>query len=104
YHVVLPGNVEWGVRIPNPTNAGIMITDAHGIVCWDLKQRGGNGCTGPSGSKGPAGPGFLNEQSPAGALISRTGQGATLFSVNGRAGAGFNDNEGFYEFDVQVKE
>lgn len=104
YHVVLPGNVEWGVRIPNPTNAGVRITNAHGIVCWDLKQRGGNGCTGPSGSKGPAGPGFLNEQSPAGALISRTGQGATLFSVNGRAGAGFNDNEGFYEFDVQVKE
>lgn len=103
YHVVLPGNLEWGVQIPNATNAGVMITNAHGIVCWDLKQRGGNGCTGPSGSKGPAGPGFLNEHAPAGALISRTAQGATLFSVNGRSGAGFNDNEGFYEFDVQVK-
>ncbi len=103
YHVVLPGNLQWGVRIPNPTNAAVRITNAHGIVCWDLKQRGGNGCTGPSGSKGLAGPGFLNAHAPAGALISRTEPGSTVFSVNGRTGAAFNDNEGFYEFDVQAK-
>lgn len=103
YHVVLPGNLEWGVRVPNPTNAAVAITNAHGIVCWDLKERGGNGCTGPPGSPGHAGAGFLNEHAPAGALISRTEEGSTLFSVNGETGPSFNDNEGFYEFDVQVK-
>jgi hypothetical protein len=103
YHVVLPGNLEWGVRIPNPTNARVVITNPHGIVCWDLKAHGSSGCTGPSGNQGNAGAGFLNQDAPAGALISRTEQGATLFSVNGRTGVGFNDNEGFYEFDVQVK-
>ena len=102
YHVILPGNLEWGVRIPNATNAGVVITNAHGIVCWDLKERGGNGCTGPSGSPGRAGAGFLKEDAPAGALISRTEHGSTAFSVNGRTAAGFNGNEGFYEFDVQV--
>ena len=103
YHVVLPGNAEWGVRVPNSTKARAVVTNAHGFVCWDLKDRGGNGCSGPSGKEGPAGTGFLDEHAPAGALISRTQEGATVFSVNGRMGNDFKDNEGFYEFDVEIK-
>ena len=29
--------------------------------------------------------------------------GHTWFSVNGRSGATFKDNEGFYEFDLKIK-
>lgn len=103
YHIVLPGNLEWGVRIPNTTNARVAVTNSHGTVCWDLKDQGSKGCTAPSGKEGLAGSGFLDAKAAAGALISRTGEGATWFSVNDRAGAGFRDNEGFYEFDVEVK-
>lgn len=80
YHVVLPGNLEWGLRVPNPMKAGVVVANAHGIVCWNLKDRGGNGCSGPSGKEGPAGTGFLNEAAPAGALISRTQEGSQPFS------------------------
>ncbi len=103
FHAILPGNAEWGLRVPNVTNARVMVTNAHGIVCWDLKERGSSGCTGPSGAEGHAGVGFLEEQAPAGGLISRTADGATWFSVNGRTGAAFKSNEGFYEFDIEVK-
>lgn len=103
YHVVLPANLEWGVRIPNPKGGGIMVTNAHGTVCWDLKDRSSNGCTGPSGREGRAGTGFLDKEAPAGGLISRTSGGYTWFSVNGRTEAAFKDNEGFYEFDVRIQ-
>ena len=103
YHVVLPGNLEWGVRVPNAMNTRLVVTNAHGIVCWDLKDRGSSGCTGPSGKEGHAGTGFLDEGAPAGSLISRTGEGSTWFSANGRTGDEFKNNEGFYEFDVEFK-
>jgi hypothetical protein len=80
-----------------------MVTNAHGIVCWDVKKRSPDGCSGPAGSGTPAGPGFLAADVPAGALITRTGQGHTWFSVNGRSDGGFKDNEGFYEFDLEIK-
>ena len=103
YHVVLPGNLEWGVRVPNAMNTRLVVTNAHGIVCWDLKDRGSSGCIGPSGKEGHAGTGFLDEGAPAGSLISRTGEGSTWFSANGRTGDEFKNNEGFYEFDVEFK-
>ncbi len=103
YHIVLPGNLEWGVSVPNAFGRTVKITDSHGIVCWDLKARGSNGCGGPAGSGAQAGPGFLAADAPAGALVMNTRQGRTWFSVNDRSGAGFNDNEGFYEFDVAIQ-
>ena len=103
YHVVLPGNSEWGVRVPNPAKGRVVVTNAHGFICWDSKDGGGHGCSGPSGKEGPAGTGFLDEDAAAGALISRTKDGSTVFSVNGRIGNDFKDNEGFYEFDVEIK-
>ena len=102
YHVVLPANLEWGADIPNPREATLMVNNARGIACWDLKARGPDGCSGPSGKTQPAGAGFLVPDAAAGALIMKTRQGHTWFSVNGRSGAGFKSNEGFYEFDLEM--
>ena len=103
YHIVLPANLEWGVSIPNPSGRPVMVTNAKGVVCWDLKAPSSQGCGGPSGNGGAAGAGFLAEDNPAGALIMRTRGGRTWFSVNGRSGIPFKDNQGFYEFDVGIK-
>ena len=102
YHIVLPANSERGVSIPNPSGRPVAVTNAKGFVCWDLKASASRGCGGPSGDGGLAGAGFLAEDSPAGALIMRTRDGRTTFSVNGR-GIAFKDNEGFYEFDAEIK-
>lgn len=103
YHIVLPANVEWGVNIPNPYARPVVVRDAKGIVCWDLQAPSSQGCAGPSGKTGLAGAGFLAEDRPAGALILKTRDGRTWFSVNGRRGMAFKDNEGFYEFDLEIK-
>jgi hypothetical protein len=103
YHIVLPANMEWGVSIPNPSGRPVVVTNAEGFVCWDLKAPGSQGCGGPSGNGEAAGAGFLAENKPAGALIMRTRDGLISFSVNGRSGIAFKDNEGFYEFDVEIK-
>jgi hypothetical protein len=108
YHIVLPGNLEWGASIPNTQGRTVTIANAHGIVCWDFKNRGWQGCSGPSGSDTAAngraaGAGFLRPDAPAGALVIRDRDGRTWFAVNGWSGAAFKDNEGFYEFDVEIK-
>jgi hypothetical protein len=103
YHVVLPANLEWGASIPNPHEHEVVVTDARGIACWDVKARGARGCSGPSGSTQAAGQGFLAADTSAGALIMKTREGLTWFSLNGRSGSSFKDNEGFYEFDVEIK-
>ena len=103
YHIVLPGNLESGARIPNSSGRTVVVTNAHGVVCWDLKAHGSDGCSGPSGNGPPAGAGFVAEGSPAGALIMRTRDGRTWFSVNSRSGGGFQDNQGFYEFDLKIE-
>jgi hypothetical protein len=103
YHLVLPANLEWGVSIPSRREGDVVVTNARGIACWDLKGRGTAGCSGPSGNATPAGAGFLSADAAAGALIMKTREGNTWFSVNGHSGAGFKDNEGFYEFDLEVK-
>lgn len=103
YHVVLPANLEWGVSIPNPQARKVVVTNAHGIACWDLKAPGSAGCSGPSGNIVPAGAGFLVADAAAGELVMKTRDGHTWFSVNGHSGIGFKDNEGFYEFDLEIK-
>jgi hypothetical protein len=103
YHIVLPANLEWGASIPNPSGLAVVVTNAHGIVCRDLATRRSEGCSGPSGNGAPAGSGFLAEDALAGALIFRTRDGHTWFSVNGRSGVTFKNNEGFYEFGLEIK-
>jgi hypothetical protein len=100
---VLPGNLEWGVSVPNSPTQETEVTNAHGIVCWDLKTQGSAGCSGPMGNKTAARSGFLAEDKPAGALIAITRAGRTWFSVNGHKGTGFATYEGFYEFDLILK-
>jgi hypothetical protein len=104
YHVVLPANLKWGASIPNSSGGAVEVSNAHGVGCWDLNARGSEGCSGPSGNGPPAGAGFLAEKTPAGALIMRTSEERTWFSVNGRSGAGFKDHQGFYEFDLKIKQ
>jgi len=47
--------------------------------------------------------GFVDPRAPAGALIQRTRDGRTEFSVNHHITAAVKDNEGFFEFDVELK-
>ena len=100
YHIILPANVEWGATVPGP---GATIKNARGTVCWNLKSSGSAGCSGPAGSGIMATEGYLAPGEKAGALISEQRGGRTYFSVNDRSGAGFNENEGYFEFDVEVQ-
>jgi hypothetical protein len=108
YHIYLPAHLEWGVSVPNPEGLPVRVYNAVGRVCWDLRFRDGTGCNGPAGNgivpgaEGQAANGFLSAKSAAGALIVKTLNGKVWFSVNGRTGEGFKDNEGFFEFDVKV--
>jgi hypothetical protein len=103
YHVILPGNLEWGVSIPSSPGKTVTVNNAHGIVCWDFKARGSDGCSGPSGNGMSAGTAFLAADEPAGALIMSTRGGRTWFSANGHSGVDFKNNEGFYDFDLGIK-
>lgn len=102
FHVVLPANVDWGASVPNPAGKTAVVTNSHGIICWDL-QAGQAGCSGPSGISTDAGKYFVDPKAPAGALIQREREGRTEFSVNHRVNATVKDNEGLYEFDVELK-
>ncbi len=104
YHVILPAHLEWGVSIPAPPGANVTVTDATGMICWDLAARGSEGCNGPQGNGTNAGNAdFVSPDQMAGALVHRALNGKTWFSVNDRKGNGFADNEGYFEFDVEVK-
>jgi len=102
YHVILPANLAWGASIPNPREGAVEFANARGISCWEVKAQGSSGCGGPFENTEPAGDVFLAPGAGAGALIVRTREGKTWFSVNGHRD-GFQNNEGFYEFDVEVK-
>jgi len=91
YHIVLPANLEWGASIPNPSSRPVAIQNTRGIACWNVQMLGRQGCNGPAGN-----------QSGAGALITRTKDGLTWFSIDDRTG-NFLDNEGFFEFDVRIQ-
>jgi hypothetical protein len=108
YHVVLPANRS--ARIPNPMNQKVKITNTKGTVCWSLKYPNSVGCNGPQGNSWKeGGETFIVPHQKAGALIYRTENGNTDFSVNGlrenviknTAGLSeFKDQQGSFEFDV----
>jgi hypothetical protein len=87
FHIVLPAHLEWGASVPNPNNRPVAISNVHGTVCWDLAARGADGCA---------------HDATTGALIHRTRDGRTQFSMKDQSGA-FADNQGFFEFDVQLQ-
>jgi len=91
YHVVLPANLPWGASIPNPSGLPVAVDNAQGTVCWDLGALGPQGCNGPAGNL-----------AGTGALVQRTRNGRTEFSVDDRTG-NFKDNEGYFEFDARLR-
>lgn len=103
FHIVLPANLEWGAKVPNQPGRRFVVANAHGIACWDVETQSPDECSGPDGKGTPAGAGFLDPQAPAGALVTKIRDGHTWFSVNGRNNVGFKNNEGFYEFDLEIQ-
>ena len=85
WHVVLPAHLAWSASIPTPAGRQAVVSNARGMVCWDLERLGAEGCGGP-----------------AAALETRERNGRTWFSVKDQSGR-FADNEGHLEFDVEVK-
>ena len=108
FHVYLPAHLEWGASVPNPGMAGVRIYNMTGTVCWDPQLRDTSGCNGHRGNgtvpgkEAEGAAGFIAPHIAAGALVARSLNGRTWFSVNDRTGDPFKDNEGFFEFDVAV--
>jgi hypothetical protein len=97
FHVILPASSEWSISVPDAEGTAA-IHAAVGTVCLSS-----DACAGPRGLGSAAGPGFLAQDKPVGALISKIIDGRTYFSVNHRKGAPFRDHEGYFEFDVSTR-
>jgi hypothetical protein len=97
FHVILPASSEWSISVP-AAQGRAAIHAAEGTVCLSA-----DACTGPQGLGRAAGPDFLAEDKPVGALISKVINGRIYFSVNHRRGAPFRDYEGYFEFDVSTR-
>jgi hypothetical protein len=89
FHIVLPGNLEWGASIPNPQGRPVTIANTSGSVCHNVETLGAAGCSGPE------------------ALIQRTADGRTWFSINVSSvradGRGSAATEGFFEFEARIQ-
>jgi hypothetical protein len=103
YHVILPAQLEWGVRIPVPAGKNVTVSGSAGTVCLDSQSRSTSSCTGPQGDGKRAGEGYLSPDANAGALISKISGSLAYFSINGRSGADFQKHQGYFEFDVELK-
>lgn len=97
FHVILPASSEWSISVPDPAGKAA-IHAAEGTVCLSAAA-----CAGPQGLGSAAGPGFLAQAKPAGALITKVIDGRRYFSVNHRVGAPFRDHEGYFEFYVSTR-
>ena len=77
------------------------------MVCLGFQGRGSDrspeSCHGSLGDGKPAGEAYLVPDEAAGALVTKTADGRTYFSVNGRSGASFQAHEGYFEFDATVR-
>ena len=97
FHVILPAPSEWSISVPDAQGKAT-IHSAHGTVCLSSDI-----CVGPQGYGSGAGPGFLAQDKPVGALIFKVINGRSYFSVNHQRGASFRDHEGYFEFDVSTR-
>jgi hypothetical protein len=97
FHVILPASSEWSISVPD-ADGKATVHAAQGTVCLSSDM-----CVGPQGHGSAAGPGFLAQDKPVGALIFKVINGRTYFSVNHRKGAAFRDHEGYFEFDVSTR-
>ncbi|MGP0071444.1 MAG: hypothetical protein ACLPWF_05870 [Bryobacteraceae bacterium] len=107
YHIVLPAQLEWGASIPTPPGTSVALRGVTGMVCLGFQGRGSDrspeSCHGSLGDGKPAGEAYLVPDEAAGALVTKTADGRTYFSVNGRSGASFQAHEGYFEFDATVR-
>ena len=79
FHLILPAASEWSISVPD-VEGKAKIHAAQGTVCL-----GPDMCVGPQGQGTAAGPGFLEEDKPVGALILKVIDGAVIFrSITGR--------------------
>ena len=97
FHVTLPASSEWSISVPDAEGTAA-IHAAEGTVCLSSDE-----CAGPQGLGSAAGPGFLAQDKPVGALISKVINGRIYFSVNHRKGVPFRDHQGYFEFDVSTR-
>jgi len=108
FHVTMPAHLEWSASVPNTEKLPVRVFNVTGTVCWDPRLRESSGCNGPAGNgvvpgaEAEGAAGFISPKAQAGSLVTRSLNGRVWFSVNDRTGEGFNDNEGFFEFDVSV--
>lgn len=102
YHIVLPGNREWGASIPNPEGREVEIGNPQGVVCGKLRGADDD-CASSAGMPAvPGAPGIDAPEKSPGSLVMKLENGRTFFSVNGRKGE-FAGNQGFFEFDATLK-
>jgi hypothetical protein len=103
YYVVLPAQLQWGASVPTPAGATVTFRGAAGTVCLDAASQAAGKCNGPLGNGETAGAGFVVPGGAGGALVRKTVDGRTYFSVNGRDGDWFQKHQGYFEFNVVVK-
>jgi hypothetical protein len=107
YRAILPAHLPWSVGVPNPATGKVIVSDASGTVCWDTSLPQEYGCNGPDGNPNKAGAGFLLPDQRAGALIFKTENGRTSFSINDRNStkghSELKDHEGYFEFYVEIR-
>lgn len=100
YSVLLPAHLPWGAATGNPQSQPVEITNARGVVCFDVRGDGELECAGPQGlaTTAAAGAGFVDPSKPPGALLVDTRGGRTRLSVNVPLHG--KRNQGYFEFTV----
>jgi hypothetical protein len=84
WYVLLPAHLNWPVSIPNPMERSAHIIKANGTVCF-----------GSSGEAGCA--------SDASAVVQKTEDGRTWFSVAAPNQLNIGTGQGFVELDISLK-
>lgn len=98
FHLLLPAHLAWPILIENPRQLPVQIVNASGYTCFPTSN--GLNCSGPAGQSNASTSDRLVPNSNLGAIVSRTSNGKTEFSVNGPIGRNGQKGEGFLEFDV----
>ena len=101
--MILPAQLEWGVRIPVPAGRNVTVSGSTGTVCLDSAIAQHEQLQRTEGAGKRAGQGLLSPDAKAGALISKISGSLAYFSINGRSGADFQKHRGYFEFDVEFR-
>jgi hypothetical protein len=83
FHIVLPAHLEWGASIPNPSSREVIIAGTRGTACASAGKDGVIDC--------------------APKLIHRNRNGRAEFSIEFPTRPNARSNQGYLEFDVQLR-